>query len=132
MVIDTSALITILFDEPDADYFETALESDSTRLMSTASVLEAAIVVEARLGEAGGRELDLLLHKAQIMSIAFSAEQVEMARHAFRTFGKRRHPAGLNYGDCFSYALSKTSGQALLFKGNDFARTDVEQWKPMK
>ena len=128
MVIDTSALIAILFDEPDATDFEAALESDSTRLMSAASVLEAIIVVEARFGEPGGRELDLLLHKAQITIVAFSSEQVEIARHAFRTYGKRRHPAGLNYGDCFSYALSKTSGEALLFKGNDFSKTDVKQW----
>ena len=131
MVIDTSVLMAILFDEPDAEYFEAALESDPIRLMSTASVLEAMIVVEARLGEAGGRELDLLLHKAQITNVAFSPEQVETARHAFRTYGKRRHPAGLNFGDCFSYALSKTSGEALLFKGNDFTQTDVEQWKPI-
>ena len=92
-------------------------ESDPTRLISTATVLEAAIVVEARLGEAGSRELDLLLHKAQIASVAFSPEQVEVARYAFRTYGKGRRPARLNYGDCFSYALAKTSGEALLFKG---------------
>ena len=130
MVIDTSAPIAILFDEPDAEYFEIALESDPTRLMSTATVLETAIVVEARLGEAGSRELDLLLHKAQIVNVAFSAEQIEAARYAFRIYGKGRHPAGLNYGDCFSYALAKTSGEALLFKGNDFLQTDIVQWKP--
>ena len=128
MVIETSALVAILFDEPDAEHFEIAIESDPTRLMSTASVLEASIVVEARLGEAGGRELDLLMHKAQIEIVAVTVEQLEMARHAFRTYGKSRHPAGLNYGDCFAYALSKTSGEPLLFKGNDFSQTDVERW----
>jgi ribonuclease VapC len=127
MVIDTSALVAILFDEPDAEHFEIAIESDPTRLMSTASVLEASIVVEARLGEAGGRELDLLAHKARIEVVAVTVEQLEVARHAFRTYGKGRHPAGLNYGDCFAYALSKTSGEPLLFKGNDFNQTDVEQ-----
>lgn len=127
MVIETSALVAILFDEPDAEHFEIAIESDPRRLMSTASVLETSMVVEARLGEAGGREFDLLLHKAQIEIVAFSAAQLEMARHAFRTYGKGRHPAGLNFGDCFAYALSKTSGEPLLFKGNDFAQTDVEQ-----
>ena len=126
MVIDTSALVAILFDEPDAEHFEIAIESDPTRLMSTASVLEASIVVEARLGEAGGRELDLLVHKAQIEVVGVKVEQMEVARHAFRTYGKGRHPAGLNYGDCFAYALSKTSGEPLLFKGNDFNQTDVE------
>ena len=83
--------------------------------------------MEARLGEAGGRELDLLVHKAQMEVVAVTVEQLEMARHAFRTYGKGRHPAGLNYGDCFAYALSKTSGEPLLFKGNDFSRTDVER-----
>ncbi len=128
MVLDTSVLVAILFDEPDAEHFEIAIESDPTRLMSTASVLEASIVVEARLGEAGGRELDLLMHKAQIEVVAVTGEQLDMARHAFRTYGKGRHPAGLNYGDCFAYALSKTSGERLLFKGNDFSQTDVERW----
>ncbi len=128
MVLDTSALVAILFDEPDAEHFEIAIESDPTRLMSTASVLEASMVVEARLGEAGGRELDLLVHKAQIEVVAVTVEQLEMARHAFRTYDKGRHPAGLNYGDCFAYALSKISGERLLFKGNDFSQTDVERW----
>lgn len=129
MVIDTSVLVAILFDEPDAERFEAAIESDPRRLMSAASVLETAMVVETRLGEAGGRELDLLLYKAQIDIVAVTAEQVEMARHAFRTYGKGRHPAGLNYGDCFAYALSKASGEPLLFKGNDFSQTDVERYE---
>ncbi len=128
MVIDTSALLAILFDEPEAEYFEGALEVDPTRLMSAASVLETAIVVEARLGDAGGRELDLLLYKAQIKIVAFTPEQLEVARQAFRTYGKGRHPAGLNYGDCFAYALSRTSVEALLFRGNDFTQTDATQW----
>ena len=128
MVIDTSALLAILFNESDAEYFERALEADLTRLMSAASVLETAIVVEARLGEAGGREFDLLLYKAQITIVPFTADQGEVARQAWRTYGKGRHPAGLNYGDCFAYALAKTSGEALLCKGNDFAQTDITLW----
>ncbi len=91
--------------------FEIALEFDPTRLMSTATVLETAIVLEARLGEAGSRELDLLLHKAQIVSVAFSAEQVEVARYAFRMYGKGRHPAGLNYGDCSLTPWQKRLGR---------------------
>ena len=126
MVIDTSALLAILFNEPDAERYEVAIEQDPSRLISAATVLETGIVVEARYGEAGGREFDLLLHKAQLKIVTVTPEQVEIGRAAFRTFGKGRHPAGLNYGDCFSYALSKTSGEPLLFKGDDFLRTDVQ------
>jgi len=128
MVIDTSALLAILFNEPDAEHFELALEADPIRLMSAASLLETAIVVEARLGEAGGQELDLLLDNAQVTIVPFTAEHAKIARQAFRTYGKGRHPAGLNYGDCFSYALAKVSGELLLFKGDDFSQTDITPW----
>ena len=83
------------------------------------------IVIEARKGEAGGRELDLLLHRAKIDIVSFDSEQAEVARIAWRRFGKSQHPAGLNFGDCFAYALSKISGERLLFKGNDFNQTDI-------
>ncbi len=125
MVIDTSAVIAILFDEADAERFSAAIESDPTRLMSAASVLEASLVVERELGEVGDRELDLLLLKAGIEILAFNEAHLKLARHAFRTYGKRRHAAGLNFGDCFSYAASRTTGEPLLFKGDDFAKTDV-------
>lgn len=125
MVLDTSALLAILFDEPEAEMMEAALEADSVRLLSTGSLLETAIVVEARLGEEGGQELDLLLHTAQIQMVAVTATHVALARQAYRTYGKGRHPAGLNYGDCFAYALAKATGEPLLFKGDDFSRTDV-------
>jgi ribonuclease VapC len=128
MVIDTSALLAILFNEPDAEHFELALATDPVRLMSAASVLEAAIVVEARLGEAGGRALDELLSTAQVTIMPVTTEHAAIARQAYRTYGKGRHPAGLNYGDCFSYALAKTSGEALLFKGDDFSQTDITPW----
>ena len=127
MVIDTSALLSVLFGEAHAPQIEAALEGDPVRLMSAASVLEAAIVVEARLGEAGGRELDLLLHRSKVQVVSFSQEQVEMARYGFRQYGKGRHPAALNFGDCFAYALSRTSGESLLFLGADFRQTDVRQ-----
>ncbi len=126
MVIDTSVIAAILFGEDDAERFAEAIENDPARLMSSASVLEASLVIESELNQEGARELDLLLHTAAIEIIAFTIDQLRVARHAFRTFGKGRHPAGLNYGDCFSYALSKTSGEPLLFKGDDFSRTDVE------
>jgi ribonuclease VapC len=101
------------------------IEADPTRLISAASVLESAMVVESELGEEGGRELDLLLLMAGIEVVPFSVDHLRVARHAFRAFGKGRHPAGLNFGDCFSYALSKVTGEALLFKGDDFTKTDV-------
>lgn len=125
MVIDTSALTAILFDEDEAPAFEQAIASDPVRLISAATWLEAVFVAEGRFGEPGGRELDLLIHKARIEVVPFSYEHGEAARSAFRRFGKGRHRAGLNLGDCFAYALSKVSGEALLFKGNDFAHTDV-------
>ena len=125
MVIDTSAVIAILFQEPEAAAFSAAIEGDATRLMSAASVLEASIVVEAASGETGGRELDLLLYKAGIEIAAVTADQVELARRAYRAYGKGRHAAGLNYGDCFAYALAKASAEPLLYKGGDFAMTDI-------
>ena len=125
MVIDTSALVAMLSDEPEAERFEAAVEADSTRLMSTASYLETAIVIEARFGESGGRELDLWLHRAAVDLVAVDADQADIARAAYRTYGRGRHRAGLNFGDCFSYALAKVSGQPLLFKGDDFAQTDI-------
>ena len=128
MVIDTSALLAILFNESDTEYFEAAIAADLTRLMSTASVLETSIVVEARLGEAGGQEFDLLLQKAQITIVPFTAQQTEVARHAYRVYGKGRHVAGLNYGDCFAYALARATDEPLLFKGNDFSQTDITLW----
>jgi ribonuclease VapC len=125
MVIDTSALVAMLNDEPEADRFEAAVEADRVRLMSAASYLETAIVIETRFGEPGGRELDLWLHRAAVDLVSVDADQANIARVAYRRYGKGRHRAGLNYGDCFSYALAKVSGQPLLFKGDDFAQTDI-------
>ena len=125
MVVDTSAVLALLFNEPEADGIEAAIDADPVRLMSTASCLESAIVVEARLGAAGGREFDLFLHAVHIDLVAVTPDQVELARDAWRRFGRGRHEAGLNFGDCFSYALAVASGEPLLFKGDDFARTDV-------
>ena len=122
MVIDTSAIVAIALDEPEAPEFERRIADDPVRLISAATLLEAVIVIEARLGEAGGGELDLRLHKA---SVAVEAERVDRARRTRRRYGKGRHPAGLNFGDCFSYALAALSLEPLLFKGEDFAKTDV-------
>ena len=128
MVIDTSALIAILLGEPDAEAFAVAIADDPKKLISAFSALEVSIVIEAKKGEAGGRELDLLLHRSQIEIVAMDSEQAELARNAWRTFGKGRHPAGLNIGDCCSYALSKSSDEPLLFKGDDFSKAGLKHW----
>jgi len=126
MVIDSSALIAILTGEQEAVHFAKAIEKDPFRLMSTASWLETAIVIEARFGPLGGEEFDKLIQIAQIHIEAVTAEQAAVARIAYRNYGKGRgHPAGLNFGDCFSYALAKVTGEPLLFKGDDFTHTDI-------
>ncbi|THK33330.1 type II toxin-antitoxin system VapC family toxin [Ensifer sp. MPMI2T] len=126
MVIDTSAIVAIAFNEPEAETYEQMVVDAPRRFISAATVLELAIVIEARLGEAGAAELDLWLYKAGVEVVAVDAEQIAVARRAWRSYGKGRHPAGLNYGDCFSYALAKTRNEPLLFKGDDFSRTDIE------
>jgi ribonuclease VapC len=126
MVIDTSAIVAIAMNEPEAAEFEHKIVDDPIRLISVASILEVAMVVETRFGEAGAAEIDLWLHKAGIESVAVDGEQIDVARRAWRKFGKGRHPAGLNFGDCFSYALAATRGEPLLFKGNDFSQTDIQ------
>jgi ribonuclease VapC len=125
MVIDTSAVAAILFDEPEAPALERSLVEDPVRLISAATVVEAGVVIEARLGDAGSREFDLWLQRAGIDVVAVDGEQADVARRAWRRFGKGRHAAGLNFGDCFSYALAMTRDEPLLFKGDDFAKTDV-------
>jgi len=115
-----------LLNEADAADIARAIESNSQRLLSAADLLEASIVIESRKGEAGGRELDLLIYRAAIEIVAVDQEQAELARIAWRRFGKGRHPAGLNYGDCFAYALARTRQLPLLFQGDDFSRTDID------
>ena len=127
MVIDTSAIIAIALDEPEAATFEQHIASDPVRLISAATVLEISMILETRLGEAAVREFDLWLHKAQVEIVAVDIEQLDAARRAWRRFGKGRHPAGLNYGDCFSFALAFARQQPLLFKGDDFSKTDIGQ-----
>jgi len=126
MVIDTSALVAIFFAEPERQKFLAAITAAGSRMVSAASVLETGIVLEARQGEAAGREFDLFVVRANLQIIPVDAEQVDLARSAWRKFGKGRHPAGLNFGDCVSYALARFSGEPLLAKGTDFASTDIE------
>ena len=125
MVIDTSAVIAILLGEPEAQVFAEAIRDSAVRLVSAVSALEASIVIETRKGPAGGRDLDLFLHRANAEVVPFTAEQFEVARNAYRKFGKGIHPAGLNFGDCCAYALARVSGEPLLAKGTDFPRTDI-------
>jgi ribonuclease VapC len=125
MIIDSSAVISLLLGEPEAEAISLAIAGDPKRLMSAFSALESAIVIEAKKGESGGRELDLLLHRAGIVIVSMDAEQWEIARVAWRVYGKGRHPAALNIGDCCSYALAKVSGEPLLFVGADFSKTDI-------
>ena len=125
MVVDTSAIIAILLDEPERDAFAEALETSGNRRISTVSLVEASIVIEARFGAAGIRELDLLLNEASVETVAFGQEQALLAREAYRLFGKGHHRAALNFGDCCTYALASTLGEAILYKGDDFSHTDI-------
>ena len=126
MVMDTSALVAIFLGEPERDAFVQHVLQAETKLLSAANALETGIVLEAKRGEAAGREFDLFLVRAQFEVVPVDAEQVEIARSAWRKYGKGRHAAGLNFGDCFAYALAKFVGQKLLAKGEDFRFTDVE------
>ena len=125
MVIDTSALLAILKVEPEALAFVDALKEPSPRRLSTATLLETRIVVERQLGPAGQAELDLLLSRAAVTAVPLEELHVHWALQGWRRYGKGRHPAALNLGDCFSYGLAKALNAPLLFKGTDFAATDV-------
>jgi ribonuclease VapC len=127
MVIDSSAIIAVLLNEENAARLAQAIEAGSQRLLSAANLLEASIVIESRKGEAGGRELDLLIYRAAIEIVAVDQDQAEIARIAWRRFGKGRHPAGLNFGDCFAYALAKSRGLPLLFQGDELSLTDIDR-----
>ncbi len=130
MVVDTSALIAILFGEPEAERFARAIAADSRSLVSAFSVLESSVVLMVRKGVEGPPLLDALLHSAHLETVSMTADQAEIARSAYARFGKGRHRAGLNLGDCCSYALARVSGEPLLFKGRDFARSDIEPALP--
>jgi len=129
MVIDTSALAAIFFAEPERHRFLAAITGSGSRLVSAASLLETGIVLEARQGESAGREFDLFVVRAALQIVPVDAEQADLARSAWRKYGKGRHAAGLNFGDCFSYALAKFSGEPLLAKGAAFDLTDITVYK---
>lgn len=126
MVIDTSAIVAILHDEPERDGFARRLDECTLPRMSAVTRVELTCVLEGRGGDMGRALLEQFLAEAAIEVVPVDAEQVRIACEAFRRFGKGRHPAALNIGDCFSYALATQLGAPLLFKGGDFARTDIE------
>ena len=126
MIVDTSAVLAILFGEPDAERYERAIAEASHCRMSVASFLETSIVLESRIGAAGQHELDVFVERAPLELEPVTASHAQAARRAWRRFGKGNHPAGLNFGDCFAYALAEATGQPLLFKGSDFTLTDIE------
>jgi ribonuclease VapC len=125
VIVDSSAILAILFAEPDAAVFAKAISEADACKISAATFVEVAAVVEAHAKDRGSRQLDAFLRRAGFVIEPVTEEQAHLARQAYSDFGKGRHPAGLNFGDCFSYALAKASGEALLFKGSDFSRTDI-------
>ncbi len=126
MIVASSALIAILFKEADAVAFASVLRDAPACAVAAPTVVEAAMVAEGRAGPGMARELDDLLRAVDADVVAFTAEHAAIARDAWRRFGQGRHPAGLNLGDCFAYALAQARGEPLLFKGQDFAQTDVK------
>ncbi|HET7326892.1 MAG TPA: type II toxin-antitoxin system VapC family toxin [Nocardioidaceae bacterium] len=126
VVVDTSAAVAVILGEDGAERIVGHLETAGTRLMSTAGRLELGIVIEARFGRAGGDAVERFLRDAAIRLVDVDADAAERAMGAWRRYGKGRHRAALNYGDCFAYALAERSGMPLLCTGQDFAATDLD------
>jgi ribonuclease VapC len=125
MIIDSSALVAILQAESESKALVRAILKDNNRFMSSGNVLETGMLIHARYGDDGTRDLDLLISKLGIDITKFTQQQASIARKAFADYGKGRHPAGLNFGDCIAYATAKDTGENLLFKGKDFLQTDI-------
>jgi ribonuclease VapC len=130
MVIDTSAVLAILLAEPEAEGFADAIDSAESAHVSAASYLESAVVIDCRGDAFASREFDRFFQRSSISVEPVTFEQARIARRAYRNFGKGQHPAALNFGDCLSYALAKALDEPLLFKGDDFGRTDIEAATP--
>jgi ribonuclease VapC len=126
MIVDTSAVLAILFNEPDAEIYARAIAQADSRRLSAANFVEAAMVVEAQTQARGSRQFDAFFRRAGIVIEPLTEEQAHAARQAYTDFGKGHHEAGLNFGDCFAYALAKVAGEPLLFKGQDFRKTDIK------
>jgi len=125
MILDTSAMVAILYREPEAADFARAIRDAEACRISVANYVELSIVIERQLGPEGMRQTEVFLRRAGVVIEPVTVDQGELARQAFLDFGKGRHKAGLNFGDCFSYALAKATGEPLLFKGDDFSQTDI-------
>ena|SRR6266849_6133950 len=125
MIVDTSAILAILFGENDAELYARALAEAEPYRMSAANFVEAAVAVDSQTKDKGSRQFDAFFRRAGIAIEPVSEEQAHVARQAYADFGKGRHPANLNFGDCFAYALAKVTGEPLLFKGKDFKKTDI-------
>jgi ribonuclease VapC len=125
MIVDTSALVAVLFREPEADLYIQLIHDADRCLISAGSYLELSIVLERQAEPEADRQCEMFFRRAGIAIEPFTVEQAHIARQAFHDFGKGRHVAGLNFGDCFAYALSKFTGEALLYKGEDFKKTDI-------
>ncbi|WP_428659198.1 type II toxin-antitoxin system VapC family toxin [Reyranella sp.] len=126
MILDTSAMVAILYREPEAADFARLVHDAETCRISVANYVELSMVIESQLGSEGMRQAEAFFRRAGIVVEPVTIEQGELARQAFLDFGKGRHKAGLNFGDCFSYALAKATGEPLLFKGADFSQTDIK------
>ena len=127
MILDASAFIAILRDEPEALLFATAIENIAARRISAVNFVEAAVVIDGSRDAVASRRFDQLCLEAQLIVEPVTEAQARIAREAYRDFGKGSgHPARLNFGDCFAYALAKVTGEPLLFKGDDFTHTDIE------
>jgi ribonuclease VapC len=127
VVLDASAVMGVLLAEADAAQLARAISRDRTRLISAATVLECEIATRRTRGDAGARQLNALLSTIRCEVVPFTLVQLVHARAAFARYGKGRHAAGLNFGDCFAYALAKATNEPLLFKGDDFTKTDVQR-----
>ena len=126
MVIDTSAVVAVFLNEPERNHFLEQIIQADKRLISAATVVEAGIVLEARQGPSVSRDFDLFLHEAGIEIVSVDEIQASQARSSFRQYGKGRHPAALNFGDCFTHALAIVSGEPVLAKGNEFRRANLQ------
>ena len=125
MIVDTSALVAVLFAEPDAEAYALAIAAADRCRISAANYVETAIVIEAQTRDTGSREFDAFFRRSGIVIEPITEEHAHLARRAYTEFGRGRHRAGLNFGDCFAYALARATGEPLLYKGEDFKRTDV-------
>lgn len=125
MVIDSSAILAILFGEPESSSLLERIQRDPRRLVSVASLLEVDMVLSSQRGPEASADLDAFARRIQLQTVPFDEQQLSLARDAFRRYGKGRSPARLNFGDCIAYALAKQTGEPLLFKGDDFSQTDL-------